>query len=259
VRVVALADTHLRHDRLPSEAIPYRDASDVLVHAGDLCQHGSLEELEEAAAFLEALPHRTKVVVAGNHDVCLQKRPTEARAILARHGLVYLEDEGVVIDGVRFHGSPWQPLFRVWAFGARRGPELAAKWARIPYDVDVLVTHGPPWGFGDRVPLGRLGARRFGGSPDREVHAGCVDLRRRIEAVRPPLHVFGHIHQDRGTWKHAGMTLLNATTAEGVHPAAVVEVDPLLAQAAASRRASASGDDQKETFGAAEASALAVK
>lgn len=254
MRIVALADTHLRHERLrDATAIPFRDEGDVLVHAGDLCQRGTLEELEAAAVFLAALPHRTKIVVAGNHELCLQKRPEEARALLAHHGLVYLEDDGVTVDGVRFWGSPWQPLFRVWAFGARRGPELAAKWAHIPEDVDVLVTHGPPWGFGDRVRLGRLGARRFGGSPDREVHAGCADLRRRIEVVRPRLHVFGHIHQDRGTWRHGEMVLVNATTAEGAFPAAVVELDPLLA------RARGTSEDQNETFGAAVESAVAVK
>lgn len=222
VRIVALADTHLRHERLH---VPYRDEDDVLVHAGDLCQRGSLEELAAAAAFLAAQPHRVKLVVAGNHEVCLQKRPEEARAVLAHHGLVYLEDEEITVGGLRFYGSPWQPMFRVWAFGARRGPELAAKWAKIPEGIDVLVTHGPPWGFGDRVRLGRLGARHLGGSPDREVHAGCADLRRRVERVRPRLHVFGHIHQDPGLWKSGATTFLNATTAEGTRPAAVVELE----------------------------------
>ncbi len=252
MRIVAVADTHLCH-RAPGPPsapleIPCRDEHDVLVHAGDLCQRGTLEELEEAAAFFGALPHRTKIVIAGNHEVCLQKHPHDARALLARYGLLYLEDESVTIDGVRFYGSPWQPMFRVWAFGARRGPELAAKWARIPEGLDVLVTHGPPAGFGDRVRLGRLGARHLGGSPDREVHVGCVDLRRRIEIVRPRVHVFGHIHQDPGCWQHEGMRLVNATTAEGHRPAAVVDLDDL-----------GSPLDQNETLGAAVESACAAK
>ncbi len=227
----------------------------MLVHAGDLCQRGTLAELASAAAALAELPPRTKLVVAGNHDVCLQKEPIEARAILRDHGLVYLEDEAVTIGGLRFFGSPWQPIFRVWAFGARRGAELAAKWAAIPEDTDVLVTHGPPWGFGDRVPLGRVGARRFGGSPDREVHAGCGDLRRRIEEVKPMLHLFGHIHQDPGTWTHDGTVLVNATTAEGALPAAVVDVDP--ARRAIVRVVATNA--QNETVGAAAEPALAAK
>lgn len=241
MRIVAVADTHLRHERL---AIPYGGPDDVLVHAGDLCQHGTLEELARAADFLGSLPHRTKIVVAGNHDTCLQRQPDEARELLQRNGLVYLEDDAVTVDGVRFYGSPWQPVFRVWAFGARRGAELAEKWARIPEGVDVLVTHGPPFGFGDRVRRGKLGAKHLGGHPDREIHVGCVDLRRRLGRVRPKLHLFGHIHQDPGHWAHDGSLLANVTTAEGTRPAAVFELDLRRARGAARV-------DQNETFGGA--------
>lgn len=93
-----------------------------------------------------------------------------------------------------------------------------------------------------------------GGSPDREIHAGCVDLRRRVEVLRPRLHVFGHIHQDPGVWRHGPSTFVNATTAEGARPAAVVELDSrLLAAALGAAR------PQNETLGAANASELAVK
>src|SRR4051794_30679394 len=124
IRIVAMADTHLYHERL---VVP---GGDILVHAGDMLQHGSLEELARAAEFLRALPHPTKIIVAGNHEVCLEKHPAEARALL--DGFIYLEDEPVTIDGVVFYGSPWQPKFRIWAFGATRGAELASKWAMIP-------------------------------------------------------------------------------------------------------------------------------
>lgn len=187
---------------------------DVLIHAGDLLQHGSLDELAVAADWLASLPHRRKIVVAGNHEVCLERRPTEARAVLERvPRLTYLEDSAVTIDGVVFHGSPWQPRFRIWAFGAARGAELAAKWARIPDRVDVLVTHGPPRGFGDRI--------RWMGE---ERHVGCSDLMARVRAVRPRLHLFGHIHQDPGRWEDGTTTFANVTTDEGALPASVFDV-----------------------------------
>ncbi|MDB4944728.1 MAG: hypothetical protein JWP97_4262 [Labilithrix sp.] len=195
-RIVAVADTHLQHDRL---AIP---GGDILVHAGDLCQHGSLDELARAADFFRALPHPVKILVAGNHDVCLERTPQAARALL--EGFVYLEDSAAVIEGLVFHGSPWQPKFRVWAFGAARGPELAAKWAKIPERVDVLVTHGPPFGHGDRIP--------WEGTPR---HVGCLDLRRRVQEVKPRLHLFGHIHQDPGVWREGPTTFANVTVDEG--------------------------------------------
>jgi Icc-related predicted phosphoesterase len=200
LRIVAMADTHLQHEGL---VVP---DGDILVHAGDMLQHGSLDELARAADFLRALPHPIKIIVAGNHEVCLEKRPADARAML--EGFVYLEDEAVTIDGLVFYGSPWQPKFRIWAFGATRGAELASKWAKIPERVDVLVTHGPPYGFGDRIRW-----------KDEERHVGCVDLLARVREVEPQLHMFGHIHQDRGLWSEGPTTFANVTTDEGALPA----------------------------------------
>ena len=59
-------------------------------------------------------------------------------------GVHYLEDSGVEIAGTRWWGSPWQPEFNSWAFNLPRGEPLSEKWALIPDDVDVLVTHSPP-------------------------------------------------------------------------------------------------------------------
>jgi Icc-related predicted phosphoesterase len=200
LRIVAMADTHLQHDGL---VVP---DGDILVHAGDMLQHGSLDELARAADFLRALPHPIKIVVAGNHEICLEKLPAEARAML--EGFVYLEDEAVTIDGLVFYGSPWQPKFRIWAFGAARGAELASKWAKIPERVDVLVTHGPPHGFGDRIHW-----------KGQDRHVGCVDLLARVRVVQPRLHLFGHIHQDGGRWIEGPTTFANVTTDEGASPA----------------------------------------
>jgi hypothetical protein len=155
----------------------------------------------------------TTVFPPHTHDVCLQKRPAEARALL--EGLIYLEDSAKTVAGLVFYGSPWQPMFRVWAFGARRGPELAAKWTKIPDRVDVLVTHAPPHGYGDRTRPGH---------PEGEQRVGCADLLARVEAVRPRLHLFGHIHQDPGKWERGPTTLANVTTAEGLAPASVFDV-----------------------------------
>jgi Icc-related predicted phosphoesterase len=207
MRIVSLADTHLQHQGLE---IP---DGDVLVHAGDALQHGDLDELRRAVDFFGALPHRIKVFVAGNHEVCLEKRPNEARAIVEDAGFLYLEDSSAEIEGLLFYGAPWQPKFRIWAFGAKRGAELAAKWTKIPDGVDVLVTHGPPHGFGDRIEWN--GAIR---------RVGCVDLAARVREVAPPLHLFGHIHQDAGVWVEGPTTYANVTTDEGTHPASVFDV-----------------------------------
>jgi predicted phosphohydrolase len=202
VRIVAVADTHLYTDDL---VVP---DGDVLVHAGDLCRGGDLDELEHAATWLLGLPHRHKIVVAGNHDWAFVHAPQQARALLA--DIVYLQDAGVAIDGVRFWGSPWQPEFHGWAFNLPRGAALAAVWAKIPVGLDVLITHGPPEGIGDRVTIaGR---------------SGCADLRRRVAEVTPRLHLFGHIHQDGGVWREHGTLFANVTTWECERAPTVIDV-----------------------------------
>ena len=103
LRLVVLSDTHNLTDDL---VVP---PGDVLVHAGDLTQRGTLSQLEHAASFLRSLPHAHKVVIAGNHDFCLQEDARRARPLL--DGLTYLEDSATEIEGMTFWGSPWQPWF----------------------------------------------------------------------------------------------------------------------------------------------------
>ena len=205
MRIVAVADTHLYHRELE---VP---DGDVFVHAGDMCRGGSLEEFGRAARWICGLPHAHKIVIAGNHDWCFVRQPAEARALLVGEGVHYLEDSGVEVGGLRVWGSPWQPEFGGWAFNLPRGEKLAEKWALIPAAIDLLITHGPPQGFGDRS----WSAAR----------TGCVDLRARVEVVRPRLHLFGHIHEDGGAWSHAGTTYVNCTTWECERAPTVIDLD----------------------------------
>lgn len=203
MRIVAVADTHLFHRDF---AVP---DGDVFLHAGDLCRGGDLAELRHAARWILALPHRHKIVVAGNHDWAFQREPAAARAMFL--GAHYLEDLELELEGLRFYGAPWQPAFNNWAFNLPRGPALAMVWAKIPRGLDVLVTHGPPQGFGDRT-----GAMR---------HTGCADLRARVVEVAPRLHLFGHIHEDGGAWRDGATVFANVTTWECTRAATVFDVD----------------------------------
>ncbi len=203
MRIVAVADTHLFHGELD---VP---DGDVFVHAGDLCRGGDLDELREAADWIAGLPHEHKVIVAGNHDWAFVYERAAARSAIA--GMIYLQDAEATIGGLRFYGSPWQPTFHDWAFNLPRGQALADVWAKIPPGIDVLVTHSPPAGFGDRSPIGS--------------RAGCADLRARIEVVRPRLHLFGHIHQDGGLWDHDGILLANVTTWECDRAPTVIDIN----------------------------------
>lgn len=173
MKVVLISDTHGAHPSLP--------AGDVLVHCGDLTHFGSFRELRGEVEWLKSLPFRHVVLIAGNHDValgnlCEKKLEAQTRKLLFS-GVHYLRDSGVTLDGVKFWGTPWIPPYA----GAFNLPEveLASKWAEIPADTDVLITHGPPAGVLD------------GG-------AGSVSLAKTVRRIHPQIHCFGHVHEGRG-------------------------------------------------------------
>lgn len=205
MRIVAVADTHQFHGEL---SVP---EGDLFIHAGDMCRGGELDELAEAARWIRSLPHRYKVVVAGNHDWAFVNSPEEARALFGSE-VSYLQDSLATVEGLRIWGSPWQPAYNDWAFNLPRGPELARRWALMPAELDILVTHGPPSGIGDRY--------------SEHGRNGCEDLRRRVAEAKPRLHLFGHIHQDGGLWQVGATFFANVTTWECERPPTVIDIDP---------------------------------
>ncbi|MCI0709994.1 MAG: metallophosphatase domain-containing protein [Chloroflexi bacterium] len=189
MKLILISDTHAYHQHLQ---IP---DGDVLIHAGDLTRIGELKDVVAFNDFLGTLPHPHKIVIAGNHDFCFERKPDEASPLLTN--TIYLQDSEVTINGVKFYGSPWQPWFYDWAFNLRRGAEIREKWDLIPSDTGVLITHGPPFGYLDKTSRGD--------------HAGCEELLKAITRIRPKLHVFGHIHEGYGVIEGQHTTFVNAS------------------------------------------------
>jgi Icc-related predicted phosphoesterase len=194
MRLVCISDTHSLHRRIPE--IP---VGDILIHAGDCLGTGTLDNVEDLNDWLGTLPHRHKIVIAGNHDAAFQETPELARETLTN--AIYLEDNGVEIEGKRFWGSPWTPPFMNWWFMLGRGQPLREKWQEIPGDTDVLITHGPPRGIGDEARMGF-----------RCQNVGCIDLLHRIDQLNLKAHIFGHIHEGYGGYLRGETRLINAST-----------------------------------------------
>ena len=210
-RFVCISDTHCKTDNL---VIP---EGDILIHAGDFSQKGLPQEVIKFNEFLGSLPHKHKIVIAGNHDITFQtekyshflwrqfSHPKKYDSCEIKQSLkncIYLEDCGVEISGIKIFGSPWQPEFQNWGFNLVRGDEILKKWDQIPEGVDVLVTHGPPIGQGDLTKGG--------------IRSGCVELLRTVrERVRPKYHIFGHIHEGHGVTTDGHTTYVNASTCDG--------------------------------------------
>jgi Icc-related predicted phosphoesterase len=193
-RLVLISDTHDLHNQL---SVP---EGDILVHAGDLTMAGDVYNTQKALNWLNEQPHEHVVFVAGNHDFAFERAYTKERLDFGR--LVYLENSGEQIGGINFYGSPVQPWFMDWAFNVHRGLPIRQYWNRIPDGVDVLITHGPPYGILDQA------------TPGKSDHLGCEELRDRMaswDISEPKVHVFGHIHGSHGREIRGATTFVNAS------------------------------------------------
>jgi len=113
------------------------------------------------------------------------------------------QDDGVVLDGRFVWGTPWVPGLPYWAFyGGNGNHKLSLRAALIPDETDILVTHGPPYYFGDYIPTSEKQRNKYG-NYDGE-HVGDKTLNEAIRRVRPEVTICGHIHEARGSHKMDG-------------------------------------------------------
>lgn len=191
MKLVVISDTHGYHDHLTGK-LP---AGDVLIHCGDVSHRSDEQSVVNFAGWFDQQPFDHKICIAGNHDKFMSSKWFS--------NSIYLQDSECEIDGVRFWGSPWTPTFFDWYWMKDRGEEIAKVWHKIPDDVDVLITHGPPAG------LGMLGAAgRHDSGP---VDVGCENLRWKVDQVKPKVHCFGHIHEGYGITQIDETVFVNAS------------------------------------------------
>ena len=189
---VAISDTHNIHTpmQLPD--------GDVLIHAGDVTGKGTEAQVQHFLAWFSAQPHRHKIFIAGNHDFYFELAQPERIAAMIPDNVIYLNDSGVTIEGIKIWGSPVQPWFFDWAFNRKRGTDIKKHWDLIPDDTDILITHGPAHKRLDRVIRGNEAV-------------GCVDLLKAIERVAPKFFICGHIHEAYGVIEEEKTTFINAS------------------------------------------------
>ncbi|KAL4945359.1 Metallo-dependent phosphatase-like protein [Aspergillus oleicola] len=228
IRIVCISDTHNNQPSLPS--------GDVLIHAGDLTETGSFDELQDQITWLDSQPHRHKIVIAGNHDVLLdesflEKYPerrygdSRTREELNWGNVIYLENKDITVKVeaqgtgdpnnntntnendnnsssskpqlqqkpsariLKIFGSPLTPQYTLSAFQYPSHLSRSTWTNKIPCNIDILITHGPPRLYLDFDPNNQGGGLR---------HTGDPYLTAEIGRVRPRLVVFGHIHVGYG-------------------------------------------------------------
>jgi Icc-related predicted phosphoesterase len=220
MKISLISDTHTKHNKIvTSKSLRNSNqpldlpGGDLLIHAGDFMDSGynAMEAIMFFKWFDEINNYDTKVLIAGNHDRWMQDEPEEAQGILTGYKTIeYLQDEELTMyfdgpngdtpeDNIHIYGSPWQPEFFSWAFNLPRNSEkMKAKWDKIPERTDILVTHGPPFGYQD-IPGGQ------------SIRVGCEMLRYRVDEIRPKIHVFGHIHGSYGHYFNGHTHFFNAS------------------------------------------------
>lgn len=171
-KIFAFADTHGMYRRLQ---VPV--GADVLICAGDACEGFNPNELKDFYAWYNELPAKLRIFVAGNHDMVFDKQPVFARSLIPG-GIVFLENDGIEFDGIKFHSVAARPYLK--------------NAVSLPPDIDFLITHGPAFSYLDR-------------------DMGDKNLFLAIAGARPKYHVFGHVHEE-GLQRKAmlgGTTFLN--------------------------------------------------
>lgn len=190
VKIVVVSDTHGRHGELGLLS------GDVLIHCGDVFNafEENADEMAELDAWFGQQRFARILCIGGNHDYTLQA--LAARADRPLRNAEYLEDRGLEYRGTRFYGSPWTPELEGWAYYLPDG-DLESRWASIPDDTDILITHTPPYSVLDRNSSGK--------------RCGCHHLRERVDRIRPALHCFGHVHASAGIHRDGRTTFANAS------------------------------------------------
>lgn len=191
MKLVFISDTHGLHDQL---VLP---KGDVLIHAGDISMQGRPYEVLNFLNWFGRLRFKHKIFIAGNHDFFFQEKSHEEIHSIIPKGVTYLNDSGCEVEGVRIWGSPIQPEFHNWAFNRQRGEEIRKHWDMVPSGTDILITHGPMFGRHDLIYSGQ--------------RVGCEELAKVVDAIKPKLHVCGHIHEAYGLLESEHTVFANAS------------------------------------------------
>ena len=196
LKVTFISDTHCKHNRMP--VLP---GGDILIFSGDAMSSGYYPaELDGFLEWIQKQDYRYKVCIAGNHDRYCETLPSYmTKDVFERYyeqGVRYLHNECIDIEGLKIYGTPYQPYFCNWAFNISDSEELYNIYKLIPKDIDILITHTPPFDILDKSHLSRPQFGMTGEEP-----LGSKELKQVLDELgehAPRYHAFGHIHGDGG-------------------------------------------------------------
>lgn len=208
------------HGNLP----PIPDDASTLLIVGDICPDfrpgNSIDWVDkcgtqqadwldvEFRSWLRTRPDGCEVIaIWGNHDFV-----GEHNDLIPELPWTLLKDDYAIVEGFCIYGTPWVPGLPYWAFYAT-DDALQHRAAVIPSGLDILMTHGPPWGFGDFIPTSEKQRSKYGNYDG--AHVGDRALTDAIREKAPQLTLCGHIHEGRGRYLMDGNhTIVNVAAVD---------------------------------------------
>ncbi len=193
MKITCISDTHMQHRFLTIYPC------DIIVHAGDFMRTGKEEELVDFFDWFANQPAQHKLLVAGNHDRGLQKK-IEKYNLQLPNSVTLLTNSGIEIGGVRFWGTTFVSHTLAFLNQLKGQTEDVENkiYSQIPSGTDVIITHNAPKGILDFA------------SPD-GYSVGSVALLNKVVAIKPKLHIFGHVHYQYGVKKSGNTIFINAS------------------------------------------------
>lgn len=202
MRITVISDTHSKHRELK---LP---GGDLLIHSGDFSSMGYQHEIKNFCEWFSQQDYRDKIFIAGNHELGLQDHRKDSMTIINSYkNIDYLEEDLIIFNeedyenSIKIFGTPWQLEFCNWAFNLKAGEELQEKLDNILTDIDILITHNPPYSILDSA-----------GPPINESFLGCPQLFKKVKEIKPKIHIFGHIHGGYGYKFYKGTHFINAAS-----------------------------------------------
>lgn len=217
LKICAISDTHGWLPDIPD--------CNLFILAGDFCPTANHSEKYQRNWVMGSFWHWLSEIrnrcaftvgICGNHDFIGERRPDLLSGLpwqyLCDHAWSWVSPSG---RRVKFWGCPHTKKFNQWAF-MKNELALRQDHSSIPEDTDILIMHGPPFGYGDLVT-------------PRNEQIGSPALTEWIEKNQPKLVICGHNHGGFGTYR-LGETLIANVSYLGDNyqprnPPQVIEID----------------------------------
>ena len=192
MKIGVISDTHNRHRKLKNIE---KYNIDCLVCCGDT--HFNTESYKKFIKWFGKLNIKYKILISGNHDIEIWKNFKSCKKDFDKYNIIYLQDESIEIEGVKFYGTPWSPVYGQYYF-TMEDCFLSEKWKQIPKDTEILITHCPSY-------------KELDLSIENENCGSYTLSLRKKELKELKYHLFGHIHECRGILKMENYTNINAS------------------------------------------------